>query len=183
MDDATQILLSEYAQVRDSERSSRNLLVRINTLAVGVVSGLLIAITQYNVEVLALVGPLIFYFVGFFYSAEALRLLRLVEHARRLERQLRAENRSLAAGLEDAAHPGAGLLFLLRYNAGIVIAPALFYGIFYLLFFYFLAESGYPGPLKLALIAAYLLIGGILWFHDLWTNRHYLLRKESTSAS
>jgi len=182
MDDRTQILLSEYAQVRDSERSSRNLLLRINTLAVGVVSGLLIAITQYKVEVLALVGPLIFYFVGFFYSAEALRLLRLVEHARRLERHLRAENRDIPAGLEDAAQPGTGFSFLLRYNGGTLIAPALFYGIFYLLFFYLLAESGYRSALKVGLIAAYLIVGGMLWFHDLWMNRHYLLRRDLTDA-
>lgn len=179
MDENTQVLLGEYAQVRDSERSSRSLLIRINTLAVAVVSGLLLAITQYEVQALVLVAPLIFYFVGFFYSAEALRLLRLVEHARRIERELRAQSRNLLAGFEDTAHRGTGITFLLRYNSGVVVAPALFYCIFYLLFFYLLAVGEFPLRLKVVLIAIYSVFGGALWLYDLWTNRHYLLRKDS----
>jgi hypothetical protein len=151
MDESTQILLDEYKQVRDSERASRSLLLQINTLAIAVVSGLLLAIIQYKVEVIALFGPIIFYFVGFFYSAEALRLLSLVEYARRIERALRIRHPALPAGFEDTMHPATGVAFLLRYNSGVAVAPACFYGIFYLLFFYLtcsqlisvVAEAGY----------------------------------------
>lgn len=182
MDESTQILLGEYAQVRDSERASRSLLLQINTLAIAVVSGLLLAITQYKVDVLVLFGPLVFYFVGFFYSAEALRLLSLVEYARRIERELRVRRPELPAGFEDTVHRATGFAFLLRYNSGVAVAPACFYGIFYLLFFYLLAVSAYPLWLKLVIILLYTAFGAAFWSYNLWTGWQYLFRREPPDA-
>lgn len=179
MEQKLEILVNEYNQLRESERSIRGHLHQINGFAVAVVSGLLIGISVYKIGILALVGPLVFYFVGFFWSSEVLRLLRVLTRVRRVEREVQrvisSSGDSIRPGFEDEAHPGHGLLHLLRYS-NMFIAGALFYGIFYLMFFYLLFQTNYGHSLKILLIAAYLFFGMIFWGFDLWTNRHYLLR-------
>lgn len=179
MSDALQVLLNEYNQLRESERSIRGHLHGVNSFAVAVVSGLLVGITVYKIQILALAGPLIFYLVGFLWSSDALRLLRVVEHCRALEREMRrlssTPSERLLVGFEDARHAGFGVGHFVRYNSTI-LAAALFYGIFYVLFFYLLWNSEYSTGAKRWCVVAYVLFGGLFWGYDLWTNRRYLLR-------
>jgi hypothetical protein len=185
MEAETEILLAEYAQIRESERAARTLLQTTNGFAVAVVSGLLLGIIQYKVAFISLLAPLILYLVGFQWSSEALRLLRLTEHCRTLERALRRSvhaGSSLPLGFEDSHQPGYGMLHLFKFH-NIYMAAALFYGIFYAVFFYFLLASAAPMRVRYVLFAAYLVAGGAFWGWDLWHHRMYLFRSADEPRS
>jgi len=177
MDDRLNILMNEYSELRDTERATRALLYQINVFSATIVSGLLIAITVYKIEIIALVSPLIFYLVGFLWSTESMRLLRVTAHIRLIEREVRKilgkPGTRMLKGFEDLAHPGNGIPFFLRYNS-ILVANALMYAILYLMFFYLLATTNYDVVLKIVLIVIYVIFGSVFWGFDALTNRRYL---------
>jgi hypothetical protein len=170
------ILLAEYAQLRESERSARGNLQTINGFATVVVSSVIVGIYKFKVEPLVLVGPLLVFLIGFMYSSEALRVLRLADYITRLEKALRTlspEGNTLPAGFETSGErEGKTVNFL--HDSAITIVSAAFYGVFYLAFFVLLWRSGYPETLKISLIAGYSVFGAVLWLTDLYINRRYL---------
>jgi hypothetical protein len=176
LENSLNILLTEYSQLRDSERSARVNLHTINGFAAVVVSGLIVGIVQFKVAPLALIGPLLVFFIGFMYSAEALRVLRIVDHIRRLEVAIRAlapEGDALPDGFETSTMREDQRIGFL-HDSAITIVSAAFYAVFYLAFFYILKISPYPANLKIGLSAGYLIFGLLLWFSDLYINRRYL---------
>lgn len=178
MNDKFNLMITEYSQLRESERSTRSLLYRIDTFAVVIVSALLVAISVYKMTILVLAAPLIFYLVGFFWHSESMRLLRLSGHLSLLEQAMRkhlhASEGDIPAGFEESVREGSGWLFLMRNN-NIIVATAILYGIFYLLFLYLLATSNYDASLRISLLIVYVLFGGAFWGYDLWNNRKYLV--------
>jgi hypothetical protein len=173
-----EILLAEYSEMRQAERALRAQLYVINGFALAVASGLFIGVTTYRLEPLALLSPFIWYLVGYQWSSDALRLSRVIEHCRSIERELRLRVNStppLPLGFEDARHPGHGLAHLIRFQ-NFYGGAAAFYGIFFALFFYLMLQSPYVNSLKYSLMALCLLVGGVIWCLDLWRNRTYLFR-------
>jgi len=170
------ILLTEYAQLRESERSARGNLQTINGFATVVVSSVIVGIYKFDVEPLVLVGPLLVFLIGFMYSSEALRVLRLADYITRLEkalRQLSPDGSSLPVGFETSGEwEGQAVNFL--HDSAITIVSAVFYAVFYLAFFVLLWKSSYPESLRIGLLAGYIFIGCLLWFSDLYINRKYL---------
>jgi hypothetical protein len=170
------ILLTEYAQLRESERSARGNLHTINGFATVVVSSMIVGIYNFKVEPLVLVGPLIVFLTGFMYSSEALRVLRLGDFITGLEKSLRTlspDGDTLPVGFETSGErEGQTVSFL--HDSAITIVSAAFYAIFYLAFFFLLWRSEYPEYLKLGLIILYSVFGCLLWFTDLYINRRYL---------
>jgi len=146
MGDRLQILMNEYSEVRASERATRSLLYQINAFTATIVSGLLIAISVYRIQPLALTAPLILCLVGFLWSPEALRLFRITAHVRLIERAgrriLGETGKDLPKGFEDQAHPATGIFFLLRHN-NVFAATALMYAVFFLVFLLLLSISSY----------------------------------------
>jgi hypothetical protein len=181
MDDKLQVLLNEYSQLRESERATRSLLYTINMFAATIVFGLLVAITTYKITILVLVGPLIFFCVGFFWHSEAIRLLKLSAYIKNIEREVRrmlaVPGNEMLPGFESVVQTGNGVMFLLRNN-NIIVVTTIMYGIFYLIFFYLLATSTYSLSLRVWSITLYMFFTGSFWGFDLWTNRRYLLPKE-----
>jgi len=179
-----EILLAEYGQLRESERATRAHLQATNGFAVGVVSALLIGIVQYKLNVVSLLAPLVLYLVGFQWSSDALRLLRLTEHCRIIERAVRTyldDASSIPLGFEDARQPGYGIGHLFKYQNS-YMAAALFYGIFYAVFFYFLMSSASAAVIRYTLLATYLVSGAAFWGWDLFHHWKYLFRpREETS--
>lgn len=172
MDERLQVHLHEYTQLKESERASRDLLYKINSFAAITTSGLFVAIMTYNIHILALAGPLIFYLLGYQCSFELLRLLRISHFIRETEREVRGilaqSGKPMAAGFQDQE----------RYR-GLVVSCALLYLVFYLAFYYLLAQSPYSRGLKTGAVIFYILLGGVLWGYDLWTNRKYLFPKKN----
>lgn len=173
------ILLTEYAQSRESERTSRGHLYTINAFAAFVVSGLIVGIKQFDVELLTLVSPVVVYLIGFMYSSESLRIHRIVAHLKTLEEEVRKlipeGGGSMPKGFETATLEG-GFLSMMRFSA-ITLVSAAFYAVFYALSFYLLATSVYDTSLKIGLIMGYLISGLSFWAFDLWINRDYLFQK------
>jgi len=170
------ILLTEYSQLRESERSGRGNLQTINGFAAVVVSSLIVGIEKFEVKQLVLVGPLLVFLIGFMYSSEALRVLRLSDYIARLEKSLRSlspDGSTLPAGFETSGvREGHTVNFL--HDSALTIVSAAFYGVFYLAFFVLLWRSGYPETLKISLIVGYSVFGAVLWLTDLYVNRRYL---------
>jgi len=175
--DELTILLAEYVQLRDSERSIRTSLYGINGFTMAAFSGLLVGITEYKVQALVLIGPMIIFLAGFLWSTESLRLIRIIEHLRGVERATRRiaskKPQTMFPGFEDRVQTGKGITYLMRRNS-ILAASALMYTVFYAVFFYLLIVSSYDKELKTILIVGYLTFGIIFWFVDLWAHREYI---------
>lgn len=178
MNDKFDLMITEYSQLRESERSTRSLLYRINTFAVVTISALLVAISVYEIMILVLAAPLIFYLVGFLWSSESIRLLKLSAHLSLLEQAMRkhlhASEGDIPAGFEESVRGRGGLLFLMRCN-NITVATAILYGIFYFLFLCLLTTSSYDIRLRVPLFVIYLLFAGAFWGYDVRNNRKYLV--------
>ena len=172
MDERLHVLLSEYSEFKHSERSSRDHLYKINTLAAAVTSGLFVAIITYNVSVLALIAPIVIYLVGFLYSTESLRLLRLSAHIREIELAVRAllaeSGKTIPPSFENRE----------RYRS-FVATSASMYLVIYLVFFYLLLISPYSKRTRIGLTVLYALLNASVWGYDLWTNRKYMFPDKS----
>ncbi len=172
MDERLYVLLSEYTEFKHSERASRDHLYKINTLAAAITSGLFVSIITYNVSILALIAPIVIYLVGFLYSTESLRLLRLSAHIREIElavRSLLAESgKTIPASFENRE----------RYRS-LVATSASIYFVIYLVFLYLLLISPYSRRLRIGLIVLYALLNAGVWGYDLWTNRKYMFPDKS----
>ena len=175
--DELTILLAEYAQLRDSERNTRTSLYGINGFTIATFSGLLVGITEYEVQALVLIGPMIIFLAGFLWSTESLRLVRIIEHLRGIERAMRRiavkEPDDMFPGFEDRVQAGKGLTYIMRRNSSL-IASALMYSVFYAVFFYLLIISPYEKGLKTILAVGYLLFCAVFWLVDLWAHREYI---------
>ena len=175
--DELTILLTEYAQLRDSERNIRTSLYGINGFTIATFSGLLVGITEYKVQALVLIGPMIIFLAGFLWSTESLRLIRIIEHLREIERAMRRtlvkKSRVMLPGFEDRVQTGKGLTYFMRRNSAL-LASALMYSVFYAVFFYLLIASPYDQDLKTILVIGYLSFCAVFWLVDLWAHREYI---------
>ncbi len=175
-DERLRVLLAEYAQFKESERASRDHLYKINTLAAAVTSGLFVAIINYKLSNLTLIAPFVIYLLGFLYSTESLRLLRLSAHIREIELAVRSElsesEKSIPASFESRE----------RYRS-LVATSASIYSVVWFLFLYLLITNPYNKYLRVGLLISYGLIGLGTWTYDLWTNRKYMFPKKGSGTS
>jgi MFS family permease len=175
--DELTILLAEYAQLRESERNIRTSLYGINGFTIATFSGLLVGITEYKVQALVLIGPMIIFLAGFLWSTESLRLIRIIEHLREIERAMRhilvKKSRGMLSGFEDRVQTGKGLTYFMRRNSTL-LASALMYSVFYSVFLYLLIVSPYDQDLKTILVIGYLSFCAVFWLVDLWAHREYI---------
>jgi hypothetical protein len=174
-DERLQVLLAEYAQFKASERASRDHLYKINTLAAAVTSGLFVAIINYQLSTLTLIAPFVIYLVGFLYSTESLRLLRLSAHIKDIELAVRSvlaeSGKSIPQSFEDRE----------RYRS-LVATSASIYCVVWLLFMYLLVINPYDKYLRIGLLISYSVVGLSTWAYDLWTNRKYMFPNKSKST-
>ncbi len=186
MNDRLQVLMNEYTQLRESERENRNLLQRIDMFAIAIISGLLIAITNYNITILTLIAPIIVFLAGHLWSTESIRMLRLSAHIRKIEQEVRRilsnSGKDILLGYEDSVNTGTGPMYTLR-NYNVMIITWILYSIFLILFFYLLAISPYNLILRIGLITFYVLLGGGFWGFTLWINRKYIWPKTKKNTS
>ena len=181
MDDALGVVLSEYREMREHERSLRTQLHTINAFAIAVISGLLVGIGSYKIDALTVAAPFILYLIAFQWSSDAFELMRVQAQCRTLERDVRnrvSSTIALPTGYEEAHHAGQGTWYFLKYGKPYG-AAGLFYHVIFVIFLYMLLESSLNLYLRYGLFVAYSTIGVTVWFADLVMNKRYWMRSES----
>lgn len=176
MQQAVRLLLAEASDLRAALLATRSLLYRIDLLALSVASGLAVGIYVYKVDEFKLFGPFLMYLVGFLWSTESFRLLKLRDHIRRLEIEAREmlEGSQLPAGFETRTRGKAGLLFPLR-NESISLPTALLVGTLFAFSLYLLTTSNASAGVRYGMLAFYLVFGAVFWIYDVWGNFELLL--------
>lgn len=175
MQQKVELLITEARDLRSALQSTRSTLYRIDVLALSVASGLAVGIYAYRVEQFKLFGPFLLYLVGFLWSTESLRLLRLRDHVRSLELKARELLREpeLPPGFETATRGKPGVLFTLRHES-LSLSNVLLIGTMFAFSLYLLATSKFSAGLRFGLLGFYLTFGASFWLFDIWNSFKFL---------